>query len=400
MKDDETFGLHNKFDEWLARIVAYAFGMSPVAFVQMTNRAVSQEMGDVEAEQGLASIKFFIERLVNDIIDEVIMLPHLRFNWVTDRSRMQSKVVDKNVKYVQAGIYTADEVRAEEGKPPLVVAQPMAPMDQTSYGMDEEAVDYETGPDYGQDAGTGYGEYEAAAKALSDARNRELSTWKTYAVKRFKNGKPVTGFRPEYVDDGEAKEIEQGLTKAASLDAIAHLFASRKKKVAEVRIPPPRPSDGNQQRNDLKSVLKEALEAEAIRVASGRDVETQEKRASASAHIPAITITPHVHIPEQKAPVVNFNPTINVPQAPAPEVRMVNEISLPKQAPPQIVNKVEVPPSPPAHVDVHVPAPNVYNTVESPAAPPVQKRSKIRKAKIVRDSEGKMKGLEFEETEE
>lgn len=117
--DEEVFGLFNKFDEWLARVLCYSFGLSPISFVQMTNRAVAQELGDSEAENGLNSVKLYVERLVNEIIDHLLELPHLQFNWVTDRSRMQTRHVERNEKYVKAGIFQIDEIRAEEGLEPL-----------------------------------------------------------------------------------------------------------------------------------------------------------------------------------------------------------------------------------------------------------------------------------------
>jgi hypothetical protein len=118
-KDDEFFGPFNKFDEWLARVFCFSFGMSPMAFVQMQNRAVAQEMGDQEAEYGFQSIKLFVERLLNEVIDDYLGMPHLRFNWVTDKGRLQAKRVERNVKYVETGIMSIDEVREEEGMMPI-----------------------------------------------------------------------------------------------------------------------------------------------------------------------------------------------------------------------------------------------------------------------------------------
>lgn len=294
MRDEEVFGLFNKYDEWMARIVTYAFGMSPISFVQMTNRAVSQELGDTEAEQGLASVKLFVERLVNDIIDDVLLVPHLRFNWVTDRSRMQAKVVDKNVAYVKAGIYTVDEVRAEEGKPPIATLTPIQPMipvqgqeqqvQQEAFPADAYAQQYdvpamtEPNPDFQSNPSSpgdlGWQSHvigPITTKAVMVARDRELSVWKTYAINRFTVKKSTGGFRPEFVSPVEAAQIEAGLKKAATLDGIAHLFASRRKRLPEVRLAPPRAGEAADRRNDLTVALRSALQAEARRVAGEKN---------------------------------------------------------------------------------------------------------------------------------
>lgn len=319
MRDEEVFGLHNKFDEWLARIVAYAFGMSPTSFVQMTNRAVSQEMGDVEAEQGLASIKLFLERLVNEIIDDYLLLPHLRFNWVTDRSRMQTKTVNRNVEYAKAGIFQIDEIRAEEGKKPLglppgvitatgyvpfaLSTNPNAmipqsapaiphgqPGHQTPAGPasdEEEMASRPVGPpsrlnrqqdprDQIPQAGMATREPNrvigpVGMKALMVCRADEMDKWERFAVSRLEKGKQASPFVVEFMENEEAQAIASELTKTASIDQIRHVFSSRRKRLPEVRLAPPRAGDAAHLKNDLKTALRGVLEAEAHRVAREKE---------------------------------------------------------------------------------------------------------------------------------
>jgi hypothetical protein len=44
------------FDEWLARIVCYAFSLPPTAFVRQVNRATAGTAQEVALEEGLAPI--------------------------------------------------------------------------------------------------------------------------------------------------------------------------------------------------------------------------------------------------------------------------------------------------------------------------------------------------------
>jgi len=317
MQDEEVFGLFNKFDEWLARLICYSFGLSPMAFVQMTNRAVAQEMGDVEAEYGFASMKMYVERLINDIIDHYPMLPHLRFNWVTDRGRLQEKRVNANVAYVQAGIKQIDEIREEEGLPPLGLPPGIitatgfvpfgiptpqqgfmpgpeagnisAPMEEPDAGAQQEVTSAPGEDVRAQPSGIARGgrgiepplvgpartppgePYGPMGKAMMKCRLEELGKWERFAIGRLGKQAQAAPFEAEFIAPDEAQVITVALAKAASVDQIKHIFASRRKRLPELRLAPPRAGDAAHVKNDLKVALRSMLEAEALRIARTKE---------------------------------------------------------------------------------------------------------------------------------
>ena len=52
------------FDEWLARIVCYAFSLPPTAFTPQVNRATAQTAQEAALEEGLAPLMGWVKRLV------------------------------------------------------------------------------------------------------------------------------------------------------------------------------------------------------------------------------------------------------------------------------------------------------------------------------------------------
>jgi hypothetical protein len=279
-RDEETFGLFNKFDEWLARICCFAYGVSPMPFISMTNRAVAQEMGDIEAEGGVASLKLFIERLINRVIDDDLAMPHLRFNWVTDRARLQAKRVSKNVEYAKIGALQIDEIRAEEGKKPFglppgmitamgytpfQITQPTIPVGNQTIPTEDAAV-LPARPELAD--GSRPVVSAASAAALRKCRADELDKWERWAENRLAKGAGLTGFKPEFLDHKEAAAVEAELSKGGhrTTDRLKHLFATRKARVNALRLEPPNPGDAASRSGDLKAALTEVLTREAERI--------------------------------------------------------------------------------------------------------------------------------------
>jgi hypothetical protein len=309
--DEEVFGLKNEWDEWLARIICFAFGISPQAFIQMTNRAVAQELGDVEAEYGFASVKRFIALLVNEIIDDVLVMPHLQFRWITDRGRMAAKRIDRNEKYVKSSILSIDEVRAEEGKPPLglkpgvmtgsgyvpfppeayitppswatMASESMSvspipgadvetPPTDENFGAAQVVPDSQPSNEPSVDGFTPEVEdvpLEAMAKAFDVCRDEELRKWERFALGRLERGRDVSGFVPQYIVREEAQTIERELRKAKMPDQISSIFSMRryKGKLPPIRLRPPSTGEAGQFRSEIAAVLKPILEEHALRVA-------------------------------------------------------------------------------------------------------------------------------------
>ena len=108
--------LKDELDEWITRIVCYAFGLSPQQFVSMMNRATSETSVEQAAAEGLLPILCYLAETINLIIQRYFGYNDIEFVWEQDRTRdplEQAKIDDI---YVRAGILSIDEVRESLGK--------------------------------------------------------------------------------------------------------------------------------------------------------------------------------------------------------------------------------------------------------------------------------------------
>jgi hypothetical protein len=110
--------LKNAFDEWLARLVCYAFSVSPQAFVAHINRATGETQKEMAEEEGLWPVLKWIKRLIDRVLVEDFGESELEFVWGDDAqidAEQQQRIL---VGYVNAGILTRNEARARLGERP------------------------------------------------------------------------------------------------------------------------------------------------------------------------------------------------------------------------------------------------------------------------------------------
>src|SRR6516162_9880681 len=120
------------FDEWLARIVCYAFSLPPTAFTPQVNRATAQTAQEAALEEGLAPLMGWVKRLVDSVIQKRMGHSDLEFTWSDMRPtdpKDQSVILTS---YVKDGIFTLNEARDVLGLDPVEGGD--APMFLTAQG--------------------------------------------------------------------------------------------------------------------------------------------------------------------------------------------------------------------------------------------------------------------------
>jgi hypothetical protein len=108
--------IKDEYDEWLARIVCFAFSIPPTAFIKQVNRSTAESAEATALQEGLGPIKQWVKELMDYILAKYFESPDLEFLWLPGESEQDEKTKsDINVAYVQNGILSANEVRKEMG---------------------------------------------------------------------------------------------------------------------------------------------------------------------------------------------------------------------------------------------------------------------------------------------
>src|SRR5271168_2623803 len=76
--------LKDQYDEWLARIICYAFSVPVSPFVSQVNRATSETLRQQAAQEGLVPLKAWVKNALDHVIQECMAEPGLEFVWVGD----------------------------------------------------------------------------------------------------------------------------------------------------------------------------------------------------------------------------------------------------------------------------------------------------------------------------
>ena len=123
IQETKPGALKDEFDEWLARIVCFAFSISPTPFVKAQNRATAESAQEQSLSEGLAPLMGWAKDLFDLIVGRHFGAPDLEFRW--DQETPVDPLVQAQIHqiYVQSKIKTADEVRAELGDNPLTPEQ-------------------------------------------------------------------------------------------------------------------------------------------------------------------------------------------------------------------------------------------------------------------------------------
>lgn len=129
--------LKDQYDEWLARIIAFAFSISPQALVQQMNRATAETAQTQALQEGLLPVMNWVKDLMDYIVWKYFGYTDLEFKWDEEDEpspEIQMKVLTG---YVTAKVMDVDEARDKIGLPALTAEQKasMAPPAPPPLGM-------------------------------------------------------------------------------------------------------------------------------------------------------------------------------------------------------------------------------------------------------------------------
>ncbi len=107
------------FDEWMARIICFAFDLPPTAFTKTQNRGEQEAIKDAAHEEGIASICSWVKRLIDGVIQERMGQADLEFVWSDEEDidpEKQSTIVDQKLRSARM---TLNEARDADGLEPV-----------------------------------------------------------------------------------------------------------------------------------------------------------------------------------------------------------------------------------------------------------------------------------------
>lgn len=111
--------LKDEMDEWLARVICFAFSVAPTPFVRDNNRATAQTTRAAAITEGLTPLLRWVKRLMDEVIARHLGCADLEFAWNDEKDDDPAEQARINDTYVRAGIKSVDEVRTELGLAPV-----------------------------------------------------------------------------------------------------------------------------------------------------------------------------------------------------------------------------------------------------------------------------------------
>lgn len=107
------------FDEWLARVVCFAFSLPPHAFVRPESRAAADTAKEAALEEGLAPLMAWVKRLIDTIIQDRMGQKDLEFKWNMPPEIDAAEQAEILSRYVKDGIYSINDALDILGMEPV-----------------------------------------------------------------------------------------------------------------------------------------------------------------------------------------------------------------------------------------------------------------------------------------
>jgi hypothetical protein len=112
--------LKSELDEWLARVVCFAFSISPQSFIREMNRATAQTAKEQALEEGLQPLLVYFADLFTGIIRRHFGYNDLEFAWQGEKTEDPRDQAEIAALLVEKQIITREEARLRLGLDPSV----------------------------------------------------------------------------------------------------------------------------------------------------------------------------------------------------------------------------------------------------------------------------------------
>lgn len=111
--------LKDEYDEWLARIVSYAFNVSNQWAVKQMNRATADTAQEQAQQEGLEPLMKWVKGMMDRIITQAFQAPDLEFQFAEEEEVDPAEQATVAKVYLSAGVRSINEVRDDLGLDPI-----------------------------------------------------------------------------------------------------------------------------------------------------------------------------------------------------------------------------------------------------------------------------------------
>jgi hypothetical protein len=111
--------LKDDFDEWLARVICFAFSINPQPFVKMMNRATAQNASEAAMQEGLMPLLDYLAGVITYIVEKYMNMPDIEFGFLPEEEADQLKQAQIDKMYASYGKESVDEQRTRDGQDPI-----------------------------------------------------------------------------------------------------------------------------------------------------------------------------------------------------------------------------------------------------------------------------------------
>ncbi len=210
------------FDEFLWRIVCWAFGTSPLPVAREMNRATSEQADVAETDRELNPMMAFLKGTIDREIREFYGFDGIEFQWTEEKAEDERLKFERNVAYMEHEVLAPSEVREETGKPPMTAEQRAEiAMAAPPPGEPGAGGGFVAGAD---EAGKRLSELPPLKVAGAAAEDEDLRRWRAVAMKAAGTGRRPREFVTESVRPEVRQALSEWLAEARSREDVAWGF--------------------------------------------------------------------------------------------------------------------------------------------------------------------------------
>jgi len=205
-----------EYEEWLARVISWAFGVSPLPIAKQMNRSTGETLEASSMESGPRPVAAFIgESVFTRVVEEFFGFDDIEIAIGDDETEDPNMAWQRAVAFVDSGIFVPNEVRGDYGRAPIEGGD--EPRQQLG-GLGS------MGGLFGGEGDDGDPEEEDDAED-GPTMEEDLARWQKVALKRFRAGKPARRFVSSAIPGPILLKLHRLVASASTPDDIRRAFA-------------------------------------------------------------------------------------------------------------------------------------------------------------------------------